>query len=84
MPSSTTARGGAKLPSIDMRQFIVIISSLCKDLPMQRIASMFRDAYDSTAGGVTLTKFFQVAERYWLRLVCACHGGVITCWCGTM
>ena len=58
-----SARGAAKLPSVDMRQFIVIISSVCKDVPMQRIAAMYRDAYDNDAGGVTLSKFFSVAER---------------------
>jgi hypothetical protein len=49
--------------ALDMRQFIVVVTTLNKDLPMVRIAAMFRDAYDSVASGVTLHKFFQMAER---------------------
>jgi hypothetical protein len=49
--------------SVDMRQFSVIVSALHKDAPAARVAAMFRDGFDSSAGGVTMQKFFDVAER---------------------
>ena len=53
----------ARKVAVDMRQFVVIVSTLNKSLPLSRIASMYRDAFEAQAGGVTLHKFLQMADR---------------------
>jgi hypothetical protein len=50
--------------ALDMRQFIVVVSTLNKSVSVARIASMYRDAYDAAAGGVTIQRFFGMAEKY--------------------
>jgi hypothetical protein len=49
-------------PVIDMRQFTVIVTTLNKNLRMDKIATMFRDGLQPSLGGMTLPGFFAVAE----------------------
>ena len=60
-----------------MRQLVVIANSVCPSVPTHRVAALFRDAYDPSAHGVTLAKFWEVAERCASACVCVF---VLFCW----
>ena len=64
VPPKPVRRAAARSDiAVDLRQLIVIVTTLNKDATMLSIAELYRDAYDTTLGGVTLANFTEVAQR---------------------